>query len=119
MDQIWLAGGWHDEFDLPYPMTAGGFGQSSEEVGRFTVPGPAPLLGYATAVAEQTNRVLDGLDRRDLDRIIDRRWDPPVTVAARLVSVMMETAQHVGQAAYLRGLRERTKGVDSGWHGYV
>ncbi len=70
-------------------------------------------------MAEQTSRILDDLADADLDRIIDRAWDPPVTVGARIVSVIVETAQHVGQAAYLKGLRDRVKGVDSGWHGYA
>jgi hypothetical protein len=40
-----------------------------------------------------------------------------VTIGIRLASVMVETAQHVGQAGYVRGLRERTLGVSSGWAG--
>lgn len=118
-DDLWLADGWQQRFGLPYPPAAGGFGQTSEQVGRFTVDGPELLIGYAAAVAGQTNRILDGLGDTDLDRIIDRNWDPPVTVGVRIVSVMVETAQHVGQAAYLKGLRDRAKGVDSGWHGYA
>lgn len=117
-EQVWTAGGWQTRFGLPYPPDSGGFGQTSEQVGQFDV-GSELLIGYADAVAEQTGRVLDGLAEADLERIIDRRWDPPVTVAARLVSVVLDTAQHIGQAAYLKGLRERAKGTESGWHGYV
>jgi hypothetical protein len=40
----------------------------------------------------------------DLDRIVDERWDPPVSLGVRLVSVIDDDAQHAGQAAYLRGL---------------
>jgi hypothetical protein len=40
----------------------------------------------------------------DLDRVVDRRWDPPVTLGVRLVSIADDSLQHVGQAAYLRGL---------------
>lgn len=117
-EQVWTAGGWEDRFGLPYPPDSGGFGQTSEQVGQFSA-GSDLLSGYAAAVAEQTNRILDGLAESDLDRIIDRRWDPPVTVAVRLTSVVLDTAQHIGQVAYLKGLRERAKGIDSGWHGYV
>jgi len=117
-EQVWLAGGWQQRFGLPYERTAGGFGQSSDQVAQFDVPADL-LAGYAAAVADQTGRVLDGLTDDDLDRVIDTRWDPPVTVGVRIVSIMVETAQHIGQAAYLKGLRERTKGVESGWHGYV
>lgn len=115
----WRSDGWQQRFDLPYSPDSTGFGHTSEQVGQFVVDGPDQLVGYAAAVAEQTNQVLDGLPEADLDRIIDERWDPPVTVGVRLVSGMVETAQHIGQAAYLKGLRERAKGTDTGWHGYV
>jgi hypothetical protein len=39
--------------------------------------------------------------------VVDRRWDPPVTLGVRLVSVVNDCAQHVGQAAYVRGLLGR------------
>ena len=40
----------------------------------------------------------------DLDRVVDERWDPPVTLGVRLVSVLSDDLQHAGQAAYARGL---------------
>jgi len=40
----------------------------------------------------------------ELDRIVDRRWRPPVTLGVRLVSVLDDSLQHIGQAAYVRGL---------------
>ena len=43
----------------------------------------------------------------DLDRVVDERWDPPVTLGVRLVSVLDDAARHVGQAQYLRGLVDR------------
>jgi hypothetical protein len=36
-----------------------------------------------------------------------------VTAAVRLVSVIGDTMQHLGQAAYVRGLAQRR---DSAWH---
>ena len=47
---------------------------------------------------------MDGITSAELDRIVDTRWDPPVTAAVRLVSVIGDTMQHLGQAAYVRGL---------------
>jgi hypothetical protein len=61
-------------------------------------------LAYLDAVAERTRDVLAGYGDDDLDEIIDRNWDPPVTLGVRLVSVADDGLQHVGQAAYLRGL---------------
>ena len=47
---------------------------------------------------------LRGLRPADLDRVVDENWDPPVTLGVRLVSVLDDDFQHVGQAAYVRGL---------------
>ena len=43
----------------------------------------------------------------DLDRVVDEAWDPPVTLGVRLVSVAVDSLQHAGQAAYVRGVLER------------
>ena len=48
--------------------------------------------------------MLEGLGPDDLDRVVDRRWDPPVTMGVRLVSIADDCLQHVGQAAYVRGI---------------
>ncbi|MGC3956009.1 MAG: DUF664 domain-containing protein [Propionicimonas sp.] len=117
-EQVWLADGWEQRFSLPYDRAAVGFGMTSEQVGQFWLDDPSVLVGYADAVWAMSREVLRGLDQEGLARIIDTRWDPPVTVAARLVSVVIEVAQHIGQASYLRGLRERVLGTDSGWKGY-
>jgi uncharacterized damage-inducible protein DinB len=50
---------------------------------------------------------LRGLSDEDLDRVVDTNWDPPVTLGVRLVSVLSDDFQHLGQAAYLRGLLGR------------
>ena len=62
------------------------------------------LLGYYDAVHERTIDYLRSLTAEDLDRIVDRRWDPPVTLGVRLVSTLADCLQHVGQAAYVKGL---------------
>ncbi|MBA3310924.1 MAG: DUF664 domain-containing protein, partial [Nocardioidaceae bacterium] len=43
----------------------------------------------------------------ELARVVDASWDPPVTVGVRLVSLLSDCLQHLGQAAYVRGLAER------------
>jgi hypothetical protein len=42
-----------------------------------------------------------------MDRVVDQRWDPQVTLGVRLVSVLSDDLQHAGQAAFIRGLVER------------
>jgi uncharacterized damage-inducible protein DinB len=102
-EQVWTAQGFADRFDLPFDVTAIGFGQSSDEVGR--VRADAGLLAeYLRAVHERTTSYVATLTPDDLDRVVDTRWDPPVTLGVRLVSVVSDDLQHAGQAAYLRGL---------------
>ena len=62
------------------------------------------LSGYHQAVHDLTLRYLDGITAQELDRIVDTRWNPPVTASVGIVSVIGDTMQHLGQAAYVRGL---------------
>ena len=62
------------------------------------------LAGYYDAVHELTVRYLEGLRDPDLDEVVDESWDPPVTLGVRLVSVVSDDLQHVGQAAFVRGI---------------
>ena len=102
-EQAWTAQGFADRFDLPFDVAATGFGQHADEVGQ--VSADAGLLGeYLRAVHEQTTSYVTTLTPDDLDRVVDTRWDPPVTLGARLVSVIADDLQHAGQAAYVRGL---------------
>ena len=64
----------------------------------------AVLEGYLEAVNARTIGLLEGLRAHDLDRVVDTRWDPPVTLGVRLVSIADDALQHAGQAAYVRGL---------------
>jgi uncharacterized damage-inducible protein DinB len=105
-EQIWTADGWAERFGLPFPVGEIGYGQSSDEAGAVRADADL-LLGYYDAVHAQTLRYLDGLTEDELDRIVDRRWDPPVTLGVRLVSVADDDIQHAGQAAFVRGIVER------------
>ncbi len=104
--QVWTDQGFADRFGLPFSRGATGYGQSPEEVGAVDVPA-ADLAAYHAAVDAMTTRFLETVTPVDLGRVVDDRWDPPVTMSARLVSVLGDCLQHLGQAAYLRGLAER------------
>ena len=52
----------------------------------------------------RTLEFVGGLADDDLARVVDERWDPPVTLGVRLVSVIDDAVQHAGQAAYARGI---------------
>lgn len=106
-EQVYTAEGFEQRFGLPFGPEATGYGQSSEEVGAVAVGGGL-LLEYHDAVHAATVAYLHRLGGADLDRVVDERFDPPVTLGVRLVSVVADDLQHAGQAAYLRGLLERS-----------
>jgi hypothetical protein len=110
VEQVWPE--WRDRFGLPFSAWATGYGHGPEDVAAVRVSSDL-LGGYHQAVHELSLRYVDGITDAELDRIVDTRWDPPVTAAVRLVSVIGDTMQHLGQAAYVRGLAERR---DSAWH---
>ncbi|HZQ30950.1 MAG TPA: mycothiol transferase [Mycobacterium sp.] len=100
---IWTRDGWVDRFGLDLPRDDTGYGHSADDVAK--VRASAELLkGYYHAVHDMTLEFVTTLGTTDLARIVDRRWDPPVTASARLVSIVDDCAQHLGQAAYLRGI---------------
>lgn len=102
-DQVWDE--WRERFDLPFGPYEHGYGHTSEQVDAVKIDDPALLGGYHEQVHQATLAYLDRADADELDRIVDRRWDPPVTAGVRLVSVVGDCLQHLGQAAYARDLR--------------
>ena len=102
-EQVWTAQDWVTRFGLPFPPEATGYGQGSDEVAAVRA-GADLLLGYYDAVHERTLQYLGEITDADLDRIVDRRWDPPVTLGVRLVSIADDDVQHAGQAAFVRGV---------------
>ncbi|CAN5679275.1 mycothiol transferase [soil metagenome] len=105
-EQVWTAAGWADRFELPFDRSDTGYSHSTEDVG--AVRASAELLrGYHEAVNAATERYLATVDDAELERVVDEHWDPPVTASVRLVSVISDCLQHLGQAAYVKGLAER------------
>jgi hypothetical protein len=103
VEQVWTADGWVDRFGLDLARDDTGYGHSAEDVGK--VRAPAVLLAeYYRAVHAMTLDYVITVTSAELARIVDNRWDPPVTAGVRLVSIIDDCAQHLGQAAYVRGI---------------
>ncbi len=102
--QVWVGGGWIERYGLPFDPTSTGYGHSSDQVAALGGLSGELLTGYHDAVHQQTVRYVGPLTDGDLDRIVDPSWNPPVTLGARLISVITDDLQHAGQAAYVRGL---------------
>ena len=104
-EQLWISDGWCARFDREPDWGDIGWGHSSEQVAAFRSPDAGTLLEYHRAVLERTKRYIDTLTTADLDRELNEPWFQPLpTVGVRLVSVMSDGLQHVGQVAYVRGL---------------
>jgi hypothetical protein len=109
-EQVWVSGSWAARFGLPASTREHGYGHTSAQVAAVTtalcgMPEPAKLLvEYHEAVHEQTISLVSGVTDADLDRVVDRRWTPAVTLAVRLVSVIDDDARHAGQAEFIRGV---------------
>jgi hypothetical protein len=105
--QAWLDDGWSARFTTDPHEDNTGFGHTSEQVAEICPDVPDDLVAYHDVVAGRTLEYLGTIDAEELGRIIDRSWDPPVSVGVRLVSVINDNVQHVGQALYVTGMIER------------
>ncbi|BAV43230.1 mycothiol transferase [Mycobacterium ulcerans] len=105
VEQAWTRDGWVDRFGLDLPRGDTGYGHGAQDVAK--VRAPAELLaGYYHAVHALTLQYVAGVTAEELSRVVDTHWDPPVTASVRLISVVDDCAQHLGQAAYLRGIAQ-------------
>jgi hypothetical protein len=95
-----------ERFGLPLDPADHGYGHTSAQVASVIVDAE-PLAAYHDAVHEATVAYLAGLTDSDLDRVVDERWDPPVILGVRLVSIVHDDVTHTGQAAFIRGILER------------
>jgi hypothetical protein len=103
VEQVWTRDGWDDRFGLDLGGNDHGYGHSAEDVGRVRVPADL-LAGYYHAVHKVTLEYIASVTADELSRVVDKHWTPPVTASARLVSIIDDAAQHLGQAAYIRGI---------------
>lgn len=108
IDQVWTSAGWARRWGLPFDDEDTGYGHSARDVA--AVKGDAQLLrGYFDAVHAVAMGYVATLEDADLDRVVDERWDPPVTLGVRLVSVVGHDFEQAAQAAFVRGLAERRR----------
>ncbi len=105
--QAWIEDGFEQRFGLGFDPGDIGYGHTTDQVAAVRPEGPELLVDYLRAVAARTLEYVSHVDASELDRIIDRNWDPPVRVGVRLVSVIDDSIQHAGQALYVRGMIER------------
>ncbi len=108
--QVWSAEGWATRFGLPADSMETGYGHSPARVILIStaVSSAGLLSAYHEATYAQTVKLVSEVTDADLERVVDTRWTPPVTLGVRLVSVLDDDMQHAGQAAYVRGVLLRS-----------
>ncbi len=100
--EVWTANDWYGRFGLDLPPESTGYGHSRADAAKVR-GSDALLIGYFRDVDAMASRYLETVSPAELARVIDEAWDPPVTVAVRLISIVDDCAQHLGAAAYLKG----------------
>jgi uncharacterized damage-inducible protein DinB len=105
-EQVWTSEAWAPRFGLKAGSLDTGYGHDSSQVAAIQVESGELLTAYYDAVHQRTIRFVTPLSDADLPRVVDDSWDPPVTLAVRLISVISDDLQHAGQAMYLRGMIE-------------
>jgi hypothetical protein len=107
-EQLWVSeDAWAPRFGLEADPSNIGYGHDAAGVAAVRPESAQVCIEHLAAVDARTREMLGGLSAKDLDRVVDRRWDPPVTLGVRLVSIADDSLQHAGQAAYVRGLLGR------------
>lgn len=100
--QAWISG-WAEKFGRPADAQDTGIGHGSQEVAALSASAGL-LMTYHNAVYERTLQYLRDASDNELDREIHDERRGTDTVRGRLVGVLSDNFQHVGQMAYLRGV---------------
>lgn len=105
-EPVWTAQEFAARFGLGVGSHEHGYGHTSAEARAIVVHDRDLLFEHLHAVIEAQVTFLKGLHASELDRVVDEHWDPPVTLAARVVSMSVDAAEHIAQAAYIAGIRD-------------
>ena len=101
---VWVTGGHRERFALPLPDDTEDWRHTPEQAAQVVVGDLSILFTYLDDAYTLATTYLRSLTPETLDDIVDDSWDPPVTRAVRLASVIDDAAQHSGQAVYTRRL---------------
>jgi len=104
-EQLWIKDGWHSKFDRPADAKDVGFGNTPKQVAEFKSPDIQLFLDYSEAIFKRIKNHFLSMSAADLDQPLNQYWGKtPVKLGWRLISVLEDCFQHIGQIAYVRGL---------------
>ena len=101
---LWTASGFAARFALPLPDDTEDWHHTPEQAALVRIDDLTLLTDYLDAAYTLIRDYLTNLPAAALTDVVDRSWDPPVTRASRLASIIDDAAQHSGQAVYSRRL---------------
>ena len=101
--EVWSRDGYAELTGIGTVGDGVGLGHTPGEAREITSDQGDALVDYVAAATEALLAYISTLSDADLDEVIDENWDPPVTRGVRLISIIDDAAQHVGQAAYVVG----------------
>ena len=104
VEPVWITRGHRERFALPLPDDTEDWHHTPEQAAQVVVTDLDLLFAYLNDAYTLATIYLRSLTPEGLDDIVDESWDPPVTRAVRLASVIDDAAQHSGQAVYTRRL---------------
>lgn len=102
--QLWVAEDFARRLGFDPDENDTGYAHTVAQAAAVLIDDLSVLLEYHDAVTGRTIEWLRSSEDADLDRVIDPSFDPPVTVGVRLVSIVADSLEHLGQAGYVRGL---------------
>lgn len=107
LDQLWIADGWHTRFGMePNPADFGrGQSHTREQVAAFRPESARLLLDYLDVVYERAQAYVNGMTPEAFDQELNEpQYQPLPTIAVRVVSLIENGWQNLGQVAYLKAL---------------
>ncbi|MFC2070675.1 DinB family protein [Chloroflexota bacterium] len=113
-EQLWIEDKWYVRFNRAPDPAETGFGHSVEEMADFRAPDSETVMEYHRAILERIREYISsGLSEAELVReSYSPTFDSTNPVGRRIAGVINDGLQHVGQAAYVRGLIQ-----EQGWYG--
>jgi hypothetical protein len=102
--QLWTTGGFAERLGFDPDPGDTGYGHTPEQAAAVRIDQMDLMLGYLDEVIARSVARLRRLSDEDLDRVVDRNWEPPVTEGVRWVSIIGDCLQHIGQANYVKGM---------------
>ncbi len=112
--EVWIRDGWHQRWDIPVEAT--GLEYPPEQVASFPVPELTEMQAYCEAVRQETRTYLQTIEDHGFEVRPPRTPYPEsstvvaffrnYTVGQMFCQLIGEANQHLGQVAYIRGLRQ-------------